>query len=50
VAPTLSKLQGLTLTPDQQKSLADLKAQLEKLVQDATSKQPAIPGGVVPGK
>ncbi len=50
VAQTLPKLQGLTLTPEQQKTLTDLKAQLEKMVQDATSKQPAIPGGLVPGK
>jgi hypothetical protein len=47
---TLPKLQGLKLTPEQEKSLMDLKAQLEKLVQDAMSKQPALPGGVVPGK
>jgi predicted lipid-binding transport protein (Tim44 family) len=50
VAQTLTKLQGLKLTPDQEKTLADLKAQLEKLVQDAMSKQPALPGGLAPGK
>lgn len=47
---TLPKLQGLKLTPEQEKTLADLKAQLEKVVQAAASKQPAIPGGLVPPK
>ena len=46
----LPKLQGLKLTPEQEKTLADLKAQLQKALQDAMSKQPAVPGGLVPGK
>jgi hypothetical protein len=50
LAQTLPKLQGLKLTPEQEKSLMDLKTQLEKMVQDALGKQPALPGGVVPGK
>ncbi len=50
VAQTLGQLKDLKLTPDQEKSLMDLKAQLEKMVKDAMSKQPALPGGVVPGK
>ncbi len=47
VSQTLSKLQGLKLTADQEKMLADLKAQVQKALQDAASKQPALPGGLL---
>ena len=50
VGQTLTKLQGLKLSPEQEKTLLDLKAQLEKLVQDAIGKQPAVPGGLAPAK
>ena len=38
VLQTLSKLQGATLTPEQTKSLLDLKEQLEKAIRDAVGK------------
>ena len=38
VAQTLSKLQGANLTPEQEKSLLDLKDQLEKMIRDAVGK------------
>jgi hypothetical protein len=38
LAQTLGKLQGQTLTPEQEKALLDLKGQLDKMVRDALGK------------
>ena len=38
VAPTLLKLQGMQLTPAQEKSLIEMKDQLEKMIREALGK------------
>jgi hypothetical protein len=50
VTPILSQLQGLKLTPEQQQAVADLKAELAKLLKAAPG-TPGVPGNVaVPTK